>query len=110
MTIRKHTGTRCRQAGGFLLATAICVLSNVSFSEESNLTLDRILALPAQEVPVWKRYLEESQKRMAADKEFFEKEMAANKIAIRQRGKGDIGQMELKKLITEMEKEVKERK
>ena len=80
MTLRKHTGALCRQAGWILLATGICVPSNLSSSEESNLTLERVLALPAHAVPLWKVYLEKSQKRMAADKEFFEKEMAAKGV------------------------------
>ena len=35
-----------------------------------------------------------------------EKEIAANAVAVRQRGKGDIGQMELEKLIIQLKEEI----
>ena len=80
MTLHKLTATICLHTRWILFATGFCVLPNVSFSEERNLTIERILTLPAKEVAVWKQFLEESQKKMAADKDFFEREMATNGV------------------------------
>jgi PelA/Pel-15E family pectate lyase len=80
MKICKKTGALSCQAFWMLLAAGIWAISSESFSEESNLTLERILAWPSREVPAWKAYLERSQSRMASDKEFFEKEMATKGV------------------------------
>lgn len=77
---RKQIGTLCGLAGWVILMAGIGVSSSVSFSEEGGLTEERILELPDDEMFEWKRYLDSSKKRMAADRGFFENEMAGKGV------------------------------
>lgn len=78
--IRMQIGTLCGLAGGIILVAGIFAFPSVSFSDDRGLTEERILALPEHDVFAWKRYLDDSRKRMAADREFFENEMASKGV------------------------------
>lgn len=80
MGLNKLATTICRRTLWILFAVVFCVRPNVSFSEEDNLTIERILTLPEKEATAWKHFLEESHKKMTADKDFFEKEMSINSV------------------------------
>lgn len=80
--MKRHRCTAPRDQSGrqrIGRAIVVCFLGmfpQVSFSQDGTLSAEKISALPASDAEPWKRYLAESKSRMAADRDFFDREMA----------------------------------
>lgn len=80
--MNRHALTRKggRNAGRMIVLGFFALLPQVSYSQEGTLSAEKISALPPRDAANWKRYLQESQARLAADQDFFEKEMARHGV------------------------------